>query len=164
MKKIIALVLAMALCLVVFVSCADNNANEATLAEFTQMYKNSNPTKTVSKTTQTFDNLTFESTKILTIGSVTDSEGTKGAVIYDVLEEQLRSIEDGGKDEEIKDTIETVRKVTLYVEGKGTKNIDPETRKAVGPWNSKNTIDIPARGDIAIFLDSNYITNCKYFQ
>ena len=161
MKKIIALVLA-ALCLFAFISCADNNGNDQTLAEFSQMYKNSNPTKMVSKTTQTFDQHTFESTKVLTIGRVTDAEGTKDAVIYDVLEERFRSVEDGGKDEVIKDIVETVHTITLFVEGKGTKNIDPQTGKAVGAWNSKNSIDIPARGDIAIFLDPNVITSYTY--
>ena len=161
MKRIIALLLALTLCLVAFVSCADTN-NDATLEEFAQMYKNSNPTKMVAKTTEVFGPLSFESTKILTIGTVTDAEGTKNAVIYDVLEEKLRSVEDGGKDEIIKGTIESTHTITLFVEGKGTKNIDTKTGKAVGNWNSKNSINIPAKGDIALFFDADYITNCTY--
>lgn len=160
MKRFIALALVLVMCLA-FVSCGGANDDNA-LAEFTQLYRNSNPTKMVSTTTETFGPLTFESTKILTIGKVTDAEGTKDAVIYDVLEEKLRSVEDGGKDDIIKDTIESTHTITLFVDGKGTKSIDPKTRKAVGNWSSKNSIDIPAKGDIAIFLDPDFITSYTY--
>ena len=159
MKRFIALALVLVMCFA-FVSCAGND--DGALADFATMYKNSNPTKMVATTSETFGPLSFKSTKVLTIGKVTDKDGTKDAVIYDVLEEKLRSVEDGGKDEIIKDTIESVHTITLYVDGMGTKNIDTKTGKAVGNWNTKNSIDIPAKGDIAIYFDTKVITSYTY--
>lgn len=165
MKRIIAFVIAATLCLFALVSCGGGGETvtpDTTLADITAMYRNSAPTKTTAVTTQIFADTKFVSTKILTVGTVTDATGTYEAAIFDNTEEELRNVTEGGASEEILDKIKADRQITLYVEGKGTKKIDPETGKAVGRWNPDSEMSIPERGDIAIFLDSKVITEFTY--
>ncbi len=163
MKRIIALVLAATLCLFALISCGGNTeTDDTTLADVTAMYRNSAPTQTTAVTVQKFADTTFKSTKILSVGTVTDGTGTYDAAIFDNTEEEMRSVTEGGASEEILDKIKVAREITLFVDGKGTKKIDPETMKAVGRWDPEADMEIPERGAIAVFLDPKVITEYTY--
>ena len=150
MKKIIVLVLTLALCLTAFTSCFLMKGRK-TLKEIAEMYSNSAPTMIVATTTQTFSayelNCTYEVKNGLVDG--------KNASVYTVTKQELESIENAGGSDIIRPMIKTTKKTTQAIEGIGT-------RTDGGDWNASGTVTVIGRGAMALNLDSKAITEMVY--
>ena len=150
MKKIIVLVLTLALCLTAFTSCFLMKGRK-TLKEIAEMYSNSAPTMIVATTTQTFSayelNCTYEVKNGLVDG--------KNASVYTVTKQELESIENAGGSDIIRPMIKTTKKTTQAIEGIGT-------RTDGGDWNASGTVTVIGRGAMALNLDSKSIAEMVY--
>ena len=154
MKKIIVLVLTLALCMTALTSCFLTNVfgkNRKTLNEIAEMYSNSAPTMIVATTTQTFTayelNCTYEVKNGLVDG--------KNASVYTVTKQELESIENAGGSDIVRPMIKTTKKTTQAIEGIGT-------RTDGGEWNASGTVTVIGRGAMALNLDAKALTEVVY--
>lgn len=152
MKKIIALILAVALCAAALSSCNILFAEEDnTLENVAYMYNMSAPTKIVTTTTQDFGSYQLNCRYELVTGYIDNSR----ASVYTETKEELNTVEDGGNTEEVKDMIKSTTKKTEAVEGVGA-------RTNGGDWNPEGKIYTIGRGAMALNLDENLLTNVAY--
>ena len=148
MKKIIALLLVVFTCLSVLVSCAEDEVDMVGA-----MYQNSQPTKVVAVTTQTFDSRKLESKYTLTVGLV---DG-QSAAIYEGSEDRMRDIESGAG-EEIVGPIETVVTKLWYHEPRGVCDATTTPYK----WDKNAASFIPEKGAVALNVSSKNIKDYTY--
>ncbi len=159
MKKIVVFVLIMALCVPALFSCelinkitGSGGDIEVTPVQIVSaMYKVSEPTKVVATTKQDIGGLELNCNYELVTGYVDN----RPASVYTVTSEEIRSVEDGGNNEEVKDIIKTTTKKTEAIEGTGT-------RVNGGDWDPSGTALIIGRGRMALNLKDEYVTNVKY--
>ena len=165
MKKIIVFMLLVALCVPALFSCdtinqvagqlginfPGSNTETDPLTEVTNMYYMSTPTKVVATTKQKIGALELDCSYELVTGFVDDAP----ASVYTVTSESIRSVEEGGNNEEVKDMIITTTKKTEAVEGLGA-------RTNGGEWNPKGTVWSVGRGRMALNLDANCLVNVVY--
>lgn len=155
MKKIIVFVLVMALCVPALFSCALINkltgGVSGPLKDVAEMYKASSPTKVVATTKQNVGGLELNCSYELVTGYVDN----RPASVYTVNSEEIRTVEDGGNTEEVKDMIKKTSSKTEAIEGTGS-------RTNGGEWNPEGTILTIGRGRMALNLDAEYVQNVKY--
>ena len=170
MKKIIVFMLVIALCATVLSSCdvinglMNNNTDtpntedpapvekeDTTLSDIAAMYNMSAPTKVVATSVQNFGSYELNCSYEIVTGYIDNSL----ASVYTVTTEELRTVEDGGNTEEVKDMIKSTTKKTEAIEGFGS-------RTNGGEWNPDGSVWTIGRGRMAINLDKNAVTNVVY--
>ena len=154
--RITALVLLVALLVPVCVSCKkDEGASNAGV--IAQMYRNSAPTKAVSRTVQTTGDIVLSGTYTLVTGTI----GGKAAAIYEESYQEMRTVESGGESTTIYDYIKDVHNLYQYVEDKGTRQLDANTHNVISDWNPNGKVFAIEQGSFALYLSGN-ITDEKY--
>lgn len=162
MKKIIVFMLVVALCVPALFSCEvigqvaekfgiDLGGNEDPVENVDKMYNMSTPTKVVATTSQNIGGFKLDCSYELVTGFVDN----KPASVYTVTSESIRSVEDGGNNEEVKDMVISTTKKTESVEGYGS-------RVNGGDWDPSGSVWTIGRGRMAINLDAQYLTNVLY--
>jgi hypothetical protein len=153
MKKIIVLILVVALCATALTSCDLINKffGPGVLEEVAAMYNMSAPTKVVATTVQSFGAYELNCSYEIVTGYVDNSS----ASVYTVTTESIRTVEEGGKNEEVKDLITSTTKKTEAIEGFGS-------RTNGGEWNPDGSVWSIGRGRMAINLDESAVTNVTY--
>lgn len=152
MKKIIVLILVVALCATALTSCAlFDKFSDKTLENVAAMYNMSNPTKVVATTEHNLGSYKLNCSYELVTGYVDNSL----ASVYTVTTEELRDVAEGGKDEEVKDMIKTITKKIEAIEGFGS-------RTNGGEWNPEGTVWAIGRGRMAINLDEASLQDVVY--
>ena len=165
MKKILVFMLVAALSLTALTSCdlingllgndepgeVEQPEQDTTLSDIAAMYSMSAPTKVVASTKQKFGSYELNCSYELVTGFVDDSP----ASVYTVTTEELRTVEEGGNTEEVKDMIKSTTKKTEAIEGFGS-------RTNGGEWNPEGTVWDIGRGRMAIRLKEEAVTNVKY--
>lgn len=134
-----------------------NTLSNDALAEVAVIYSHSRPTKITTNSTQEFSGITLEGTTVLTMSQILGKE----VAILENIQDELRSVEDGGKDEYIREEIVTNHTITQYYEGLGTREVNP-VNNAAGEWNPDGESFVPAKGAIALDLKLGYIENLSY--
>lgn len=150
MKKIITLILVVALCAMALTSCK-LFAGDTTLDDMAAKYSMSAPTKVVATTNQKFSSYELNCSYEIVTGFVDNSS----ASVYTVTTEELRTVEEGGNTEEVKDMIKSTTKKTEAIEGFGS-------RTNGGEWNPNGSVWKIGRGRMAINLDKNAVENVVY--
>jgi hypothetical protein len=161
MKKTIVFVLVMALCVTALSSCAfiknllpGNNGDDGVVSPVTNvanMYKMSSPTKIVATTKQSISSLELNCSYELITGYVDN----RPASVYTVSTEEIRTVEDGGNTEEVKDIIKKTTKKTESIEGTGS-------RTNGGEWDPSGSVWVINKGGMALNLKEEYMQNVKY--
>lgn len=128
------------------------------IADVNQMYLGSNPTKVVSKTTQTFGDTTLNGTYSLTTGII----GGKNAAVYEEKYQDMRSVEEGGEGTTIYGPIADHHNLFHYIEGKGTRQINPETLNIISDWDPEGRVFSIKQEGIIIALSAKRIENEVY--
>ena len=146
MKKILAFMLLVALCIPVLFACSPSPLEEVALK-----YNVSAPTKVAATTKQVVGSLELDCSYELITGTV---DG-KAASVFTVVTEEIRSVEEGGNTEEIKEIIKTTTKKTEAIEGQGA-------RVNGGEWNPEGTPWAIGRGRMALNLDEDSLENVVY--
>ena len=149
MKKLVVLLLLVALVVPALFSC--NKTTPVDLVD--SMYKVSQPTKVVATTKQIIiaDQLELDGRYEIVTGYV----DSKLASVFKMETEEVRSIEEGGQNDEVKDLIKTTTKVVEAIEGKGT-------RVNGGEWNEDGTVWNIGRGRMALNLDNDFVKTYTY--
>lgn len=155
MKRLIVFVLVMALCVATLSSCKlidkVKGMFDKTLEEVSEIYDMSQPTKVIATTKQVLGPIELNCSYELITGYVDDSR----ASVYTVTTEELRSVEEGGNNEEIKDLIKTTTRKTEAIEGIGS-------RVNGGEWDPEGDIWEIGRGRMALNLDKDAVENVSY--
>ena len=157
MKKILkatSVVLLLAIMLSACVSCK----GKLKAKDIAEMYANSAPTMVVSRTVQTTGDITLTSTYSLQTGTV----GGKAAAIYEENYQRMRSVESGGESTTIYDYIEEVHNLFQYVEGKGTRQLHPDTHLVIKDWDINGKTFVIEQGSFALALKNKYVKNQNY--
>lgn len=141
MKKIIALILALASSLALF-SC---NETKDTIKNVNKMYKAMVPTKIVTETTQDIGSYVLTGEYAITIGSVDGKDAT--TLFYNY--QKLRSVEDGSGNT-VKLPWEDVTLTKEYLEDKGV-------RENGGKWQADGEDFAPTIDDIAMSFDEKLL-------
>ena len=159
MKKIIVLILTVALCMAALSSCnfidkllnKNVEVEKTPLDEVAAMYNMSAPTKVSAVTKQTISATTLTCTYELVTGQVDNLP----ASVYTVVSEEFDSVENGGATDVVKPLIKSTTKKTEAIQGVGS-------RVNGGEWNPEGTIWSIGRGGMAINLDNASVTNVTY--
>lgn len=158
MKKIIVFALVLALSVAALSSCAVVDKVLGLIKGETDIYTEamnryyvSEPTKVVATTKQTVGALELDCSYELITGYVDNVP----ASVYTVATEEIRSVEDGGNNEEVKDIIISTVKKTESVEGLGS-------RTNGGEWNPLGTVWKIGRGRMAINISEENVQNAVY--
>ncbi len=127
------------------------------LAAIAVIYSNSNPTKVTTNSKQSFAGIELDGTLILTVADIRG----KAVAVYEVIQDELRSLEAGGRDEYIREEIVTNHTITQYYEGLGTRTVNPVNLDA-SAWDAEGVSFIPAKGGITLDLRLGYIQDLSY--
>lgn len=165
MKKIILLLLVLAISVATFASCKlfkkpqtntttpDPVVKEPSAIEkVTEMYRNSAPTKVTATTTQT---ITEDIELVCVYELVNGNVDNAPASVYTEKKQELETVEAGGGTEVIKPLVKETVRVTEAIEGIGS-------RVNGGNWNAQGSVTNIVRGGMAIYLNEAYLTNVKY--
>lgn len=172
MKKIVVFLLIVAFCVPALFSCnpQDGGVNlpsdlpsnitdgmkpeePSPLQAVSDMYSVSQPTKVSAETLHILveDILELKSSYEIVTGYV----DSLPASVYKASIQELRSIEEGGQNEEIKDLIKSYSRTIEVIEGKGS-------RTNGGDWNPDAEVWEIGRGRMAINLDEALVENVNY--
>lgn len=155
MKKIIVLMLTIALCVASLTSCGFfqklKSGFKSPLDDVAVMYENSAPTKVVATTKQSFKSYELNSSYELITGQV---DGMTASV-YIVTSQELESLASAGGTDIVKPLIKTTTSRTEAIDGVGS-------RTDGGPWNAEGSINSIGRGAMAINLDKKSVTDVTY--
>ena len=152
--KAIAVILLSALLVSVCVSCG-GKLNAKDVAE---MYSNSAPTKIVSRTVQTSGDITLSGEYTLLTGTV----GGKAAAVYEERFQEMRSVEEGGQSTDIYDYVKDVHRLFQYVEGRGTRELNPDTHIEITSWNAEGKVYSIEQGGFAVNLTNKLLKDREY--
>ena len=177
MKKIIGFLLIISLCLPALFAC-DNlkdslpseipqvNTDEKELsdvAKVAKMYEVSAPTKVVATTKQVLvkDVLELDGSYEMLTGYVNGV----AAYIFTSNTESIRTVEEGGKNDEVKAIKVPTEIIEEYIEGIGLRvstTVDNQT--TVGDWDNNPEIETKAigKGKMAINIKDKYLTDVEY--
>lgn len=182
MKKITVFLLIVALCIPALFACDQVNTNmtdalPSTLPQVTpggnpndnlsdaervaEMYSVSQPTKVVASTKQVIVSGVVElsCSYEMTTGYV----GGNAAYVYTSHVESVRTVEDGGKNDEVKPIKTWAKTIEEYVEGKGVRTTSKnEVDEYVSDWNAEAESKAIGKGKMAINLADKYIEDAKY--
>ena len=148
MKRIVVFLIVIALCIPALFSCDLLNNP---LAEVAEKYAVSEPTKVVAYTTQQIGDIKLESDYELITGYVDNA----AASLYIANTYEIRSVDEGGQNSEIKDMLKPIPTKIEAIEGKGT-------RTNGGDWNPNGEVWQIGRGKMALNLDKSAVENVKY--
>ena len=167
MKKIIVFLLIAALCVPGLFSCQApdgtstipstiptvNNQELTPVQSVAAMYRVSQPTKVVAHTEQVIveEVLSLECHYEIVTGYVDNT----AASVYKADIQEIRSIEEGGQNEEVKELIKSYSRVVESIEGIGS-------RTNGGDWDAEGTVWTIGRGRMSIKLDDANVKNVKY--
>ena len=151
MKKIVVLLLIAALVVPTLFSCVEQVVTPVNVVA--GMYKVSQPTKVVATTKQIIvpDILELDGRYEIVTGYV----DSKPASVYKMQTEEIRSVEEGGQNEEVKELVKTTSRVVEAIEGKGS-------RINGGDWNAEGTVWNIGRGRMALNLSNDYVKSYTY--
>ena len=167
MKKIIAFLLLVTMCVPALFSCEETemfpnaipdtgilDAPVSDVESVSQMFARSLPTKVVASTRQVIleDVLVLNCNYEIVTGYV---NGGMSAFIYKSHVEELRTIEDGGNNDEVKPLVKTTDKVVEGIEGFGT-------RTDGGEWNPEGAMMELERGKMSLALKESNMKNIKF--
>ncbi len=152
--RAIAVILLSALLVSACVSCG-GKLNAKDVAE---MYGNSAPTKIVSRTVQTSGDITFTGKYTLVTGVI----GGKDAAIYEEDYQELRTVEEGGQTTTIYEYIKDVHNRFEYIEGKGTRQVHPDTHITITDWKLDGKVFSIEAGSFAVNLKGKYLKDEAY--
>lgn len=150
MKKIIAFVLLICLCVPAMFACSKIEAR-SNAKDIVEKYSVSQPTKVFATTKQTVNSVVLDSTYEIITGYVDNAP----AFVYKASTEQIRSVEDGGENEEVKDLIKITDVVIEGIEGKGTRTNGGEWKEDGVQWSI-------GRGRMALNLDGKLLKDVVY--
>lgn len=153
MKKIVVLLLIAALVVPSLFSCSLFAQEESPVTSVSNMYRVSQPTKVVATTKHVIipDLLELDGRYEIVTGYVDGSL----ASVYKIETEELRSVEEGGQNEEVKDLVKSTSKVIEAIEGKGS-------RVNGGDWNEEGTVWTIGRGRMALKLNDSLVKSYTY--
>ena len=156
MKKILALILIVALCIPALFSCKKENP----LDDVTKMYNQSAPTKVVATTTHKIGSYQLNGSYEIVTGMV---DGAPASVYTTVIEE-LRTVEEGAATEDILEMIKKTTRITESIEGQGSrvKSVVDDGTWTIGKWNPNGTVWTIGRGTMGLNLDADAIANMVY--
>ncbi len=152
--KVVAIVLLSALLVSVCVSCG----KKKTINQIVEMYSNSAPTKIVSQTVQTSGDITVTGKYTLLTGTI----GGVAAAIYEEEYQEMRTVEEGGQSTTIYEYIKDVHKLYQYVEGKGTRELHPDTKIELTTWDPNGHAYTIEQGSFALNLNKDNIDDIEY--
>ena len=150
MKKIIALALVICLCVPALFSCTKIKTKK-TVDNLADKYAVSQPTKVIATTKQTVNELELNSSYEVVTGYVDNAP----AFVYHSTVESIRSVEEGGENEEIKELIKVTSNTIEGIEGKGV-------RSNGGNWNEEASLWSIGRGRMALNLSNKLLENVEY--
>lgn len=158
MKKILVLVLVVALCIPALFSCQKTGP----LDDVAAMYKISAPTKVVATTTQNFGSYELNSRYEIVTGYVDGSP----ASVYTTEIESVRPVSEGGGEEIILGLVKYTYRKTEAIEGVGSRvtSYTDDEQPLTGKWNPNGTVWVITRGSMAIKLDANLLSDVLYEQ
>lgn len=148
MKNVVKLIAVVLLAALLASACISCKKDKFGAEEIAAMYSNSAPTKIVSRTVQTSGDITVTGTYTLLTGTI----GGKAAAIYEEQYQEMRTVEEGGQTTTIYEYIKDVHKLYQYVEGKGTRELHPETKIELSTWNENGKVYTIEQGSFAINL------------
>ena len=150
MKKIVVLLLIAALVVPALFSC---NSQITPINLVDGMYRVSQPTKVVATTKQIIvpDILELDGEYEIVTGYV----DSKPASVFKMTTEEIRSVEEGGQNEEVKDIVKTNTRVIEAIEGKGS-------RTNGGEWNEEGTAWTIGRGRMTLNLSNDIAKSYTY--
>jgi len=153
MKKIVVFLLIVALCVPALFACKnkEETPSNPAIQQVAKMYSVSQPTKVVAKTTQVINSVKLSCDYTLTTGYVDNA----AASVYVSNIQEIRSVEEGGQNEEVKDIIKSYTRTIESIDGKGS-------RTNGGEWNAEGQVWTIGRGRMALNLDESALTNVKY--
>lgn len=167
MKRIVVFLLVIAMTIPALFSCGkpseDSNLQtglpNVNLQQLTPvqavaaMYKVSQPTKVVATTKHVLveDVLELNGKYEIVTGYVDNSP----ASVYKEQIDTLRSVDEGGQNDEVKDLVKTTSKVIEAIEGKGS-------RTNGGDWKEDGTVWTIGRGRMSINLQDDLVKNVTY--
>lgn len=146
MKRLLAIVLILALSVFALTSCASG------VDEVKHAYSNSAPKRIVVVSTQSFGTTLLDMTTTIVEGVLETGEA---AGYKTVVGDRFRSLEEGSGNE-IVEYIENVDTTEWYRASLGTSTDKGRT------WNADGTTFLPEVGLIAINLDPSLLTNTKF--
>lgn len=134
-----------------------NTLSSDELAAIAVIYSHSVPTKVVTTSKQKFAEIELEGENTLVVTNI------RGKVVarYTVKQEEIRSLEAGGKDEFIREEILLNHTITEYYEDLGLRTVNPNTGEA-SAWDPEGESFVPANGGIALDLRLGYVTDLSY--
>lgn len=150
MKKILAFALVVCLCVPALFSCASIKTKK-TVDNLADKYSVSQPTKVSATTKQTVNELELNSSYEIVTGYVDNAP----AFVYTSTVESLRSVDEGGENEEIKQLIKVESKKIEGIEGKGT-------RVNGGTWDEEANLWSIGRGRMALNLNHKLLKDISY--
>lgn len=150
MKKLLILMLTVAICVAGMSSCKLFKKNSP-LDDVAAMYTESAPTKIVATTKHTIASLELNCKYELVTGYVDNAP----ASVYTVTTEELESLDNAGTTDVKLPHIKTTTKTTEAIQGIGS-------RVNGGDWNAAGTVYTIGRGGMAINLDSDKVTDVTY--
>lgn len=152
--KVVAIVLLSALLVSVCASCGKKTGVD----QIVEMYSNSAPTKIVSRTVQTSGDITVTGTYTLLTGTI----GGVAAAIYEENYQEMRSVEEGGQSTTIYEYIKDIHRLYQYVEGKGTRELHPDTKIELSTWDVNGHAYTIEQGSFALNLHKKLISDSAY--
>ena len=158
MKKILVLILVVALCVPALFSCKKTEASP--LDDVAVMYSQSAPTKVSATTVHKIGYYELNCSYEIVTGYV---DGLPASVYTSVVEE-VRTVEEGAATEDILELIKKTTKITEAIEGQGARvtSIVDKENPVVGKWNPNGTVWTIGRGTMGLNLDKNAVTNVVY--
>ncbi len=149
MKKILAIILALACTLTLF-ACKKDDSIESKIASVEKMYENSAPTKIVTHIDNKVGSRVYEAELTFVKGKI----GSNAATVYTYWEDQFRDVA-SGSGPQVVGPVNRVSGSEEYLEGSGY-------RVNGGRWDDEGTDFAPARGDVKIDLTLDYLIDPKY--
>ena len=151
MKRIIALMIVVALSVCALTSCDLFGKSDSVLDDVATMYSKSSPTKVVATTVQKIGSYELDCSYEIVNGYVDN----RLASVYTSTVETLRNVDEGGANDEVKDMIKTNYEKIESIEGFGS-------RTNGGDWNPEGSVWTVGRGRMAINLVEDAVTNVQY--
>ena len=181
MKKIIGFLLIIALCIPALFACdsvkdslpseipqvtpegTEKEKEISDVAKVAKMYEVSQPTKVVATTKQVLvkDILELNCSYEMVTGYINGAP----AYTFESSTESIRTVEEGGKNDEVKPIKVPTTVLEEYIEGFGLRvstTVDGQT--AVGNWDNNPELETKSigKGKMAINLKDKYVKNVEY--
>lgn len=152
MRRIVAVLLLCAVMTGALVSCGGG------VKDVLEMYENSAPTKVEAKTVETSGSIVLNGLFTITTGNISG----KTAAVYEEKYQRMRDIESGGETANVYGEIEDVHNLFHYIDGKGTRQVNPETFNVISDWNPEGKVFAINQGVFTLNLKGKYLKGEDY--